>query len=400
MKRLLRPSHVEDALTRLFGPEARVRTTELLELRWVVRIRLLDVDPLVDSVRQLETPGSSSSSAPLPAAERSSLERMLVTAVRDDLLSHTQVHGVAGIRGATVEQNQRIGFGSGGEVRQDPEFYIECAGTNLRALAELPFVDPTRLHSNDLHELHATLGIEAVLLFLCHETENVLSFDGTYIDVHHIYLLGEKMCFDGAPAAMTRHGMRSRSVLMRASFEETQEILYQSALYGRDDPIQGVTEKIMLGRPTRIGSGHCDVVPDPTLVPPPEPIVTVAPATFRSTRRMISEYNRRALLSSPSSSEAASEDSDQSSTRGSFAGRRRTPTTAAEEEGEQQQVFHVSSLRSRMRTAAAGTPADPEPSNRARACSTFYPLLLDRLALPPALKHPRATRVYTPLRCS
>lgn len=416
VRRRMTPVHVEDSLRALFGGPrvAAVRATERLALVWVVRIRLSDLSDLVEGVRS----ASGDSAAPaLGTPARSSLERMLVTSVRDELLAHAHVSGVAGITNATVERGTTVTFDetSGAVVRSD-ELRLECDGTNLLGLATLPFVDPTRLYSNDLHEMFRVLGIEATLLFICHEIENVLSFDGTYIDVHHLYLLSERMCFDGAPAAMTRHGMRSRSVLMRASFEETQEILYQSAMYARDDPIRGVTEKIMLGRPTRIGSGfYWDRIhADPTLVPTPAPVVGVAPATFKSTRRFISEYNANAAAAASSSSGGVpplhlDDSSVSSSARSSpassggtvatdFAGRPVTPQRPGEK------IFVVGTMRPRLDgrvTAAAGRMPN-------QACRVFRPLRVTdpRTAASATttdhtlLRRARATRLFAPLRAS
>jgi DNA-directed RNA polymerase III subunit RPC1 len=45
------------------------------------------------------------------------------------------------------------------------------------------------------------------------------------------------------------------SVLMLASFEKTTDHLFEASFYGKKDPIQGVSECIILGIPMDIGTG-------------------------------------------------------------------------------------------------------------------------------------------------
>ena len=50
--------------------------------------------------------------------------------------------------------------------------------------------------------------------------------------------------------AITRHGVNRQEVgpLMRASFEESVDILMQAAAHAELDPVKGVSENIILGQ--------------------------------------------------------------------------------------------------------------------------------------------------------
>lgn len=50
-----------------------------------------------------------------------------------------------------------------------------------------------------------------------------------------------------------------KSVLMLASFEKTSDHLFDASLHGRDDPIEGVSECIIMGIPIQIGTGMIKV---------------------------------------------------------------------------------------------------------------------------------------------
>ena len=63
---------------------------------------------------------------------------------------------------------------------------------------------------------------------------------------------------------MSRHGINrlDNGFLVRASFEETVEILLDAAAFNESNPTHGVTESIILGQGTKIGTGMCDVIID------------------------------------------------------------------------------------------------------------------------------------------
>lgn len=56
---------------------------------------------------------------------------------------------------------------------------------------------------------------------------------------------------------ITRFGIAKMkdSVLMLASFEKTTDHLFEASFYGKEDPVEGVSECIILGIPMQIGTG-------------------------------------------------------------------------------------------------------------------------------------------------
>jgi len=65
----------------------------------------------------------------------------------------------------------------------------------------------------------------------------------------------------GEVLAVTRVGIAKmkESVLMLASFEKTADHLFNGAVNGREDKIEGVSECIIMGIPMEIGTGMLKV---------------------------------------------------------------------------------------------------------------------------------------------
>jgi len=93
---------------------------------------------------------------------------------------------------------------------------------------------------------------------------NVISFDGSYVNYRHLALLCDVMTAKGHLMAITRHGINRQEtgVLARCSFEETVDILVEAAVHSEMDPMKGVSEAIMLGQLARIGTGAFDLLLD------------------------------------------------------------------------------------------------------------------------------------------
>ena len=91
---------------------------------------------------------------------------------------------------------------------------------------------------------------------------NVISFDGSYVNYRHLSLLCDIMTSKGNFMAITRHGINRQEVgcLMRCSFEETVDVLLDAACHSESDPMKGVSENIMLGQLAKIGTGSFDLI--------------------------------------------------------------------------------------------------------------------------------------------
>lgn len=130
-------------------------------------------------------------------------------------------------------------------------------GTNLQAVMGVEGVQWENTRSNHIMEAESVLGIEAARRCIMEEITRTMGFHGMTIDARHTMLLADVMTYRGEVLGITRFGMTKMkdSVLMLASFEKTTDHLFDAALHGRRDPIEGVSECIIMGIPMPIGTG-------------------------------------------------------------------------------------------------------------------------------------------------
>lgn len=88
---------------------------------------------------------------------------------------------------------------------------------------------------------------------------------GIYINYRHLATLADWMTRRGKLTPINRNGINritDVSVLRKASFEETVEILYDAAIFSEVDELKGVSEKIIVGQNVEIGTGNFQILID------------------------------------------------------------------------------------------------------------------------------------------
>ncbi len=142
-------------------------------------------------------------------------------------------------------------------VKRKEEFLIITAGTNLKKVLELDFVDETRTRTNSICEIADVLGIEAARAAVIDEVYKVIEAQGLNVDIRHIMLISDTMCGLGKILGITRYGVVSEkaSVLARASFETPIKHLINASLVGEVDMLNSVVENVMLNQPVPVGTG-------------------------------------------------------------------------------------------------------------------------------------------------
>mmetsp|Transcript_5565 Transcript_5565/g.8472 ORF Transcript_5565/g.8472 Transcript_5565/m.8472 type:complete len:1747 (-) Transcript_5565:289-5529(-) len=181
-----------------------------------------------------------------------------------ELLDSLHLLGVPGIKKVYHRENKRALWSDSTGFVNKKEWILETDGSNLAEVFALPMVDHTRTTSNDIVEMFNVLGVEGARSSIFHELRGVLSFDSSYVNYRHIACLADCMTFRGDLMAVSRHGINRGETgpLLRASFEETAEILMSAAMFSQYDILNGVTENIMLGQLARVGTGMVDLLLD------------------------------------------------------------------------------------------------------------------------------------------
>jgi len=137
------------------------------------------------------------------------------------------------------------------------EWVIRTDGSNLSRVLQIPGVDTSRTTTNNVHEIAKTLGIEAARNALTNEAKGVLEDQGLDVDLRHVLLVADMMTSTGEVQQIGRHGISGKkaSVLARAAFEITVPNIVEAAVKGESDPLEGVTENVIVGQSIPIGTG-------------------------------------------------------------------------------------------------------------------------------------------------
>jgi len=92
---------------------------------------------------------------------------------------------------------------------------------------------------------------------LINEAVGVLEEQGLDVDRRHVMLVADMMTSTGEVQQIGRHGVSGKksSVLARAAFEITLPNIVNAAMKGESDPLEGVTENVIVGQSIPIGTG-------------------------------------------------------------------------------------------------------------------------------------------------
>ncbi|WP_255194004.1 DNA-directed RNA polymerase subunit A'' [Natronobeatus ordinarius] len=142
------------------------------------------------------------------------------------------------------------------------EFVLYTEGSAFGDVLSIEGVDATRSTTNNIHEIHRNLGIEAAREAIIEETNNTLAEQGLDdVNVRHLMLVADMMTTNGEIESIGRHGISGSkdSVLARAAFEVTVNHLLNAAIHGEVDELNGVTENVIVGKPIKLGTGDVDL---------------------------------------------------------------------------------------------------------------------------------------------
>ena len=82
---------------------------------------------------------------------------------------------------------------SNDEYKKNDIWVLDTVGTNLLDVLALDYIDTQRTFSNDIQETFKVLGIEAARNSIYTELTDVIEFDDTYVNYHHLDLLCDRM---------------------------------------------------------------------------------------------------------------------------------------------------------------------------------------------------------------
>jgi DNA-directed RNA polymerase II subunit RPB1 len=178
------------------------------------------------------------------------------------ILNGIVFRGVTGIKSVTFREDKDMLELQDGSYKQVQQYVLDTDGSNFLQVMRHPYVDSKKLSSSHVHDIYEVLGIEATRTVLLNEITTL--FEEAGVNNRHLGLLCDVMTRAGRLMPADRHGINRTDIgpIAKASFEETERILLNAALFGEMDPVTGVSANIMMGQPIRGGTGFCDVLLD------------------------------------------------------------------------------------------------------------------------------------------
>jgi DNA-directed RNA polymerase beta' subunit len=195
--------------------------------------------------------------------------RTAIKSLEQYLMKEMPCRGVSGINKTFVIKREELPLFLQLEAQaaEKREYYlIETEGSNLPMMALCEELDFSRSYCNSAFEANQSLGLEAARAVQFEELHAVMcSENPEAIYPSHAMLLVDVQTKDGRLMPITRHGMAGKmdeEPLNRASFEQTTEVLVELAGHGNVDNMLGVTDNIIMGQTTSIGTGKMDLLLD------------------------------------------------------------------------------------------------------------------------------------------
>ncbi len=144
---------------------------------------------------------------------------------------------------------------------REDNYFLQSEGSNYSELLRIPGVDPTRCYTTDINQIAETLGVEAARNALVRESLFVMKEQGLDVDRRHVMLVSDLMTLTGEIQQIGRHGVSGKksSVFARAAFEVTVKHLLDAAVHGEYDPLEGITENVIVGQTIALGTGIVDL---------------------------------------------------------------------------------------------------------------------------------------------
>jgi len=183
---------------------------------------------------------------------------------QDQLLNNVVLRGIKNINKVILRKIKNNLVEKAGSYINEDIWVLDTIGTNLLEVLGLDYIDSKRTISNDIIEIFNVLGIEAARQSIYNELAEVIEFDGSYVNAHHMGLLCDRMSFSHKLISIFRHGINNDDIgpIAKASFEETPEMFLKAARHAELDTLRGISANVMCGQEGLFGTAAFQVVLD------------------------------------------------------------------------------------------------------------------------------------------
>ena len=210
--------------------------------------------------------GSKGAKKPKVSSLDQSDQIYLLKNFQEQLLKNIVIRGIKKINKVILRKinGQDNVVEKSGIYKKQDIWVLDTIGTNMMDVLALDYIDSRRTFSNDIIEIFNVFGIEAARQTIYNELAEVIEFDGTYINYHHLSLLCDRMTFTNKMISIFRHGINNDNIgpVAKASFEETPEMFLKAARHAELDNMRGISANVMVGQEGLYGTSAFQVVLD------------------------------------------------------------------------------------------------------------------------------------------
>ena len=239
------------AISNAYDDEVHCVYSDYNSDKLVFRLRLSNV---------LSNKKKNSKSNPLDQSD----EIYLLKNFQDNLLNNIVLSGVKNISKVILRKVTDNLVKEDGKYSKAESWVVDTVGSNLLEILSLDYIDVNRTVSNDIQEIYRTFGIEAARNAIFNELTEVIEFDGTYINYHHLSMLCDRMTYKSKMISIFRHGINNDDIgpIAKASFEETPEMFLKAARHAELDQMRGVSSNVMCGQQGFFGTSSFQILAD------------------------------------------------------------------------------------------------------------------------------------------
>ncbi len=247
---------VNFTLKNSFGDEISCVYTDYNADKLVFRIRM-------NSVMKQSANKSGPKKAKVNPLDQSD-QIYLLKNFQDQLLNNIVIRGIKKINKVILRKIKDNVIETAGSYKKEDIWVLDTVGSNLIDVLAIDYIDAKRTFSNDIVETYNVFGIEAARQTIMNELAEVIEFDGTYVNYHHMCILCDRMTFTNKMISIFRHGINNDNIgpIAKASFEETPEMFLKAARHAELDMMRGVSANIMCGQEGLYGTNAFQVVLD------------------------------------------------------------------------------------------------------------------------------------------
>ena len=187
---------------------------------------------------------------------------------QEELLNNLILRGIKNISNVLLRKITDSLDNTDGNYIKKEIWVLDTVGTNLLKILALDNIDVNNTVTNDIQEVYRVLGIEAARQSIYNELTEVIEFDSTYINYHHLSILCDRMTVNKNLVSVFRHGINNDDIgpIAKASFEETPEQFLKAARHAELDNMRGISANVMCGQDGYFGTSCFKVLLDLTEV--------------------------------------------------------------------------------------------------------------------------------------